>query len=111
MQGLLSNIGIIDKIISWALPLILSGILGFMIKIVKDNRAMKKSTIAMLRSQIVSKVESYMKKGYLPDYARLCLEDLYVQYENLGGNHGVKKLVEKCYDLPPVPPNEKGEEE
>lgn len=111
MQGFINGFSIVDKILSWALPIILSAILGFMIKIVTDNVAMKKSTVAMLRSQIVSKVETYMKKGYLPDYARICLEDLYKQYKNLKGNHGIDSLVEQCYKLPPVLQNKKRKED
>ena len=107
MQQLLVDINFIDKVLSWAMPLILTGILGFMIRIIKETKSMKKGTVAMLRSQIVSKVESYTKKGYLPDYARFCLEDLYEQYANLGGNHGIEALVNKCYELPPIDPKSK----
>jgi hypothetical protein len=40
--------------------------------------------------------------GYLPDYARSCLEDLFKEYEVLGGNHGVGKLVDKTFEVPPT---------
>lgn len=56
----------------------------------------------MLRSQITSKVENYLKLGYLPSYARYCLEDLYKQYSALGGNHGIDILIDKVYSLPPI---------
>lgn len=102
MLELIKDLGILGSIISWAVPIILTGILGFMMRIVKDNTAVKESMIMLLRSQIVGKVEKYTEMGYLPDYARSCLEDLFTQYENLGGNHGVKQLVERCYDLPPI---------
>lgn len=68
----------------------------------KNNKAIEKATIAMLRSQIVSKCERYQGLGYLPDYARFCLTDLFEQYSALGGNHGVKVLVDEVLKLPAV---------
>lgn len=67
-----------------------------------NNKAMKDSMIILLRSQIVSKCENYQRLGYLPDYARSCLSDLFAQYTALGGNHGVNVLVEEILKLPPI---------
>lgn len=73
----------------------------------KSNQAMKEATVAMLRSQIVSKCENYQKLGYLPEYARYCLTDLFKQYTALGGNHGVKVLVDEVLKLPAIKINKK----
>lgn len=73
----------------------------------KSNKAMKEATIAMLRSQIVSKCETYQKLGYLPEYARYCLTDLFKQYTALGGNHGVNVLVDEVLKLPAIKINKK----
>lgn len=67
-----------------------------------SNKAMKEATIAMLRSQIISKCESYQKMGYLPEYARYCLTELFGQYTALGGNHGVNILVDEVLKLPSI---------
>lgn len=67
-----------------------------------SNKAMKEATIAMLRSQIISKCESYQKMGYLPEYARYCLTELFEQYTVLGGNHGVNILVDEVLKLPSI---------
>ena len=67
-----------------------------------NNKAMKNSMMILLRSQIVSKCENYTKEGYLPDYARSCLTDLFAQYTALGGNHGVNVLVDETLKLPPI---------
>lgn len=67
-----------------------------------SNKAMKEATIAMLRSQIISKCESYQRMGYLPEYARYCLTDLFKQYTALGGNHGVNILVDEVLKLPSI---------
>lgn len=66
-----------------------------------NNEAMKNSMVILLRSQIVSKCETYQELGYLPDYARSCLTDLFEQYTALGGNHGVNVLVDKTLELLP----------
>ena len=86
--------------INWGIPVLLAGILAFMKKLISDNKAMKASMLSLIRSQIVSKCESYNKKGYLPEYARYCLEDLFKNYKNLGGNHGVETLVDNTFKLP-----------
>ena len=93
---------ILDTIIKWAIPFILSGIITFVVKIIKGLGAQKKALVALLRSQIVSKCEKYKKDGFLPEYARYCLEDLFKQYKTLGGNHGIEVLVEETFKLPPI---------
>ena len=91
-------------IIRWLIPFVLTGIftyLGTSLKKIKsDNIAMKNGLLAIIRSQIVSKCESYQKKGFLPEYARYCLEDLHKQYKALGGNHGIEVLVNNTFELP-----------
>ena len=99
---------IIKIILNWAIPLALTGILGFMIKVITDNKTIKASMLSLIRSQIVSKCEHYLKLGYLPEYARYCLEELFSSYQKLKGNHGVETLVNKTYNLPP---SKTGEEE
>lgn len=96
----------INIVINWGIPFILTGVIGYVTKELKDNRdsnrAMKQSMILLMRSQIVGKCEKYQDMGYLPDYARSCLEDLFKEYTILGGNHGVEKLVDKTFELPLV---------
>lgn len=95
---------ILHIILNWAIPFICAGVASYVIKELHDNkennRAMKESMLALTRSQIVSKCETYLKRGYLPEYARYCLEELFKNYKALGGNHGVETLVNKCFDLP-----------
>lgn len=95
----------IEIVIKWAVPFLLTALCGYIVKELKDakksNHAIQSSMIILLRSQIVGKCENYLNLGYLPDYARFCLEELFDQYEILGGNHGVSALVNKTYNLPP----------
>lgn len=98
---------ILDTIIKWIIPIIGAGILSTFTYIVKSNKTMRNSMVLILRSQIVGKCETYLEKGFLPDYARSCLEDLFEQYTSLGGNHGVNKLVDQCFELAPMKKKER----
>ncbi len=91
---------IIKLIIEWAIPFACAGGVVFIKKQLKFNKAMKDSQLAMVRSQIVSKCEKYLDQGYLPDYARYCLEELFRNYKAMGGNHSTEILVNKCFELP-----------
>lgn len=91
---------ILMTIFKWVIPVVLTGISGIVVKIYNDNKAVKLALLSIIRSQIVSKCESYQSKGYLPEYARYCLEDLFVQYKTLGGNHGIEILVNNTFELP-----------
>lgn len=91
---------ILMLVIKWLVPILCSAILGVFVKIYKDNKALKSAMLSLVRSQIVGKVEQYQGMGFLPEYARYCLEDLFKQYKALGGNHGIEKLVEQCFELP-----------
>lgn len=91
---------IIRIVLNWAIPVILTGIFGFLAKLFKDMKTMKSSQLSLIRSQIVSKCEKYLEQGYLPEYARYCLNELFQQYKVLGGNHGIEVLVDKCLELP-----------
>lgn len=93
---------IIETIIKWGVPVVLTAVLSWIIKQLKDTKALKSGLLAIIRSQIVSKCEKYQKEECLPEYARYCLEDLFNQYKILGGNHGIEKLVDKTFELPSV---------
>lgn len=97
-------------ILKWSIPIILTSMCTALYKIYKDNKAVKLALLSIIRSQIVSKCESYQNKGYLPEYARYCLEDLFKQYKVLGGNHGVEILVNNTFTLPSTLPNNDKEE-
>ncbi len=91
---------IIWIIIRWAIPIICGTILTYIIKQIRFNKAIKNGVLSIIRSQLTSKCETYIDKGFLPEYARYCLEQLFINYKALGGNHGMEVLVEKCFELP-----------
>ena len=99
--------------ISWLIPFVSVAAISWFGKCLHnvrtDNAAMKNGLLAIIRSQIVSKCEEYQDRGYLPEYARYCLEDLFKQYKVLGGNHGIEILVENTFELPSSIKKKKGE--
>lgn len=95
---------ILKIFIQWLIPFACAGGFALISKQLKENKksdeAMKASMLSLIRSQIVGKCETYMQQGFLPEYARYCLEELFIQYKALGGNHGIEVLVNNCYELP-----------
>lgn len=91
---------IIKIILQWAIPIVCATGIAFVKKQLTFNKAMKEGILSIIRSQLTSKCETYLDKGYLPEYARYCLEELFKNYKTLGGNHGMEILVEKCFELP-----------
>jgi len=60
---------------------------------------------ALLRSDIIKMHNKYIEKGEIPIYELENLEDLFLQYENLGGNGVIHNLVDKVKALPVRTPN------
>lgn len=91
---------IVDLIIKWSVPVICTSFISFISKQTIFNKAMKSSQLAMVRAHITMQCRDYLSQGYADENDRYCLEQLYENYKNLGGNHGIEVLVNKCYDLP-----------
>lgn len=91
---------IIKIILEWAIPIACATGIAFVKKQLSFNMSMRKGLLSIIRSQLTSKCETYLDRGFLPEYARYCLEELFKNYKALGGNHGMEVLVEKCFDLP-----------
>lgn len=96
----------LNIILDCIIPFALTTILGIIIKELKDNKnnnkAMQKSMVLLLHIQITIECEKYIKMGYLSDSARSDIEELFKQYKILGGNHGLEKLVDLVFSLPPI---------
>ena len=109
----MTGVNILQLFIEWLIPFISVAVITWLgksaHKIKQDNAAMKNGLLAIIRSQIVSKSEEYQNKGFLPEYARYCLDDLFKQYKALGGNHGIEILVNNVFELPSSIKKKKGE--
>lgn len=65
---------ILHIILNWLIPCVCATLVALVSKQLKYIKTIKDSQVILLRSQIVGKVEQYMGQGYLPDYARSCIE-------------------------------------
>lgn len=93
---------IVKTVVTVAVTSLMGYILKELKKITSQNHSTKNGMVLILRSQIVGKCEKCIEQGFISDYTRSCLEDLFEEYENLGGNHGVGALVEQAFALPPI---------
>jgi len=97
---------VLDLFLDYAIPFIVTTILGMIFKKLKDNeqsnKAMQKSMVLLLYIQITIECEKRLSLGYLSDSARSDIEELFEQYKILGGNHGLEKLVDLVFSLPPI---------
>lgn len=93
-------------ILNCIIPLIITTVLGIVAKELKDNiknsKAMQESMVLLLYIQITIECEKHIAMGYLSDSARSDIEELFKQYKILGGNHGLEKLVDLVFSLPPI---------
>ena len=92
----------IGTILNYVIVGVFGALVTFLGTQIKQNKSLKCSIVALLRSQIVTNCEQYSKAGYLPDYARYTINELGTNYCSLGGNHGIQELITSTNQLPPV---------
>lgn len=84
----MDTIEIFNIFIKWLIPFACASGFAYIAKELKENKrmneAMKESQLSIIRSQLVSKCETYLELKYLPNYARHCLEELLKNYKTLG---------------------------
>ena len=93
----------IDLVLKCVIPIVCSAIVAFLTKLYKDSKSMKNGVLALLWNDIVDACEKWNDKGFIPQEARVCLNNLVKQYTSLGGNHGVDQLVIPTLKLPLKP--------
>jgi len=95
----------IETILNYIIVGVIGALITFLGTQIKQNKSLKCSMVALLRSQIVTNCEQYSKLGYLPDYARYTINELGTNYCSLGGNHGIQELITSTNQLPPIEEN------
>ena len=95
---------IISIIINYIIPVILGAIIGFTVTqlkaLKKKNKAIEEGLVALLKNELVRRYREYEQKGELSILDKENMEEMFKQYENLGGNGTVKKLMEELFKLP-----------
>jgi len=70
------------------------------IQILTRDNAARSGICALLRTQIISACKKAKANDGIYFYDRENLVDMFEQYTKLGGNHGIKALVEEITELP-----------
>ena len=91
---------IIDKVISWAVPVVCGSILGILTATITFILAIRNGVQCLLRAEIIRSHEKYMEKGFCPIYAREALKREYSAYHKLGGNDVATHLYNEIMELP-----------
>lgn len=99
----MSDINILQMILSYLIPTILGGILGFISTKLKKNKkkdlAIEQGVQALLRNEIIRRYREFESKGEISILDKENLEEMFEQYKNLGGNGTVKKMMEDLLEL------------
>ena len=75
-------------------------------RILEDEDATKRGTIALLRDRIIQAYNYYSDKKACPIYARDNILAMYKEYKTLGGNGTITGLVESLMKMPTDKENE-----
>ena len=93
-----------EKILGWAVPFVLGGIISALTTYVKLKRkkenALEDGVQCLLRTEIISYHERYTAQKSCPVYAKESLRRIYSAYHALGGNDVATNLYEKILGLP-----------
>lgn len=93
-----------EKILGWAVPFALGGIISALTTYAKMRRkkdkALEDGVQCLLRAEIISYHERYTAQKSCPVYAKEALRRIYSAYHALGGNDVATSLYEKILNLP-----------
>lgn len=99
----MNDLNILQMILSYLIPTILGGILGFISTKLKKNKkkdlAIEQGVQALLRNEIIRRYREFESKGEISILDKENLEEMFIQYQNLGGNGTVKKMMEDLLEL------------
>ena len=100
----MSNVNVVSILISYLIPTLLGAGIGFLTSKLKKNRAKEKAieegVQALLRNELVRRYREYEIKGEMSILDKENIEEMFKQYENLGGNGTVKQLMTELMHLP-----------
>lgn len=100
----MSNVNVLYITMAYLIPAFLGMVIGFLTSKMKKDRAKEKAieegVQALLRNELVRRYREYEVKGTLTILDRENIEEMFKQYENLGGNGTVKQLMSELVQLP-----------
>ena len=84
----MSDLNILQIVLSYLIPTILGGVLGFVSTKLKKNKkkdlAIEQGVQALLRNEIIRRYREFESKGEISILDKENLEEMFVQYQNLG---------------------------
>lgn len=101
---------IIQIVLSYLIPTLLGAVLGFVSTKFKKNKekeedekkkisVLEQGVQALLRNEIIRRYREFESKGEISILDKENLEEMFVQYKNLGGNGTVKKMMDELLNL------------
>lgn len=100
----MGNVNVLSILIAYLIPTFLGAVIGFLTSRVKKDRAKEKAieegVQALLRNELVRRYREYEIKGEMSILDKENIEEMFKQYENLGGNGTVKQLMTELMHLP-----------
>jgi ATP-dependent 26S proteasome regulatory subunit len=100
----MSNVNVLQVLISYLIPTFLGATIGFFISNIKKNRvkekAIEEGVKALLKNELVNCYREYEIKGEMTILDKENIEEMFTQYQNLGGNGTVKQLMTELMELP-----------
>lgn len=99
----MSNEQILQIILNYMIPLVLGTVIGYISSKLKKQKSKDKvieeGVQALLRNELVRRYREYESKGEMSILDKENIEDMFIQYERLGGNGTVKHLMTELLDL------------
>lgn len=103
-------IDVLKIVLSYIIPTFLGSLVGFLSTKLKKNRekekmiekkneAIETGVQALLRNEIIRRYREFESKGEISILDKENLEEMFVQYKNLGGNGTVKKMMDELLSL------------
>lgn len=100
----------LEQIIIYLITTALGIALGFVTSKLKKNKekdekekkkeeAIELGVQALLRNEIIRRYREFESKGEISILDQENLDEMFVQYQNLGGNGTVKKMMNDLYEL------------
>ena len=97
------GVAVIEKLLSTILPIILTYMMGYITKLLKNqkeaNDANSEGTKCLLRVKLIEYHDEFMEKGCIPSYAYENFKEMYNAYHALGGNGMVTKMLHEIETL------------
>ncbi len=100
----------LEQIIIYLITTALGIALGFVTSKLKKNKekdekkkkkeeAIELGVQALLRNEIIRRYREFESKGEISILDQENLDEMFIQYQNLGGNGTVKKMMNDLYEL------------